>query len=82
VDLGWLLDHMRQDLLAIEALSDAGLQPQDAQRVLHLRAHDKAGQSTVRVNLTGEETFWLNDLERDDVYRCAVPWFCQRPYCA
>jgi hypothetical protein len=71
IDLAWLQGHLLQDLQAIESLAEAGMHPDDAQRILQLRAHDKSGRASVRVNLTGDATFWLNDLEKDSVYRSA-----------
>jgi hypothetical protein len=72
IDLAWLQSHLLQDLQSIETLVDAGLHPTDASKVLMLRADEGAGKTNVRVNLTGDSTFWLNDIESDEIYRCEV----------
>lgn len=71
LDLAWLQDVLLRDASQVQSLVAAGLHPQDAMRVLHLRAHDESERASVRVDLSGEASFWLNDLESDATYKCA-----------
>ena len=72
VDLAWLQEHLLRDQRLSAALVDAGVPAEDASKLLQLRAHDKTIQADVRVNLTGSECFWLNDIENDAPYKCAT----------
>ena len=72
VDLAWLQGHLLNEVVALDALVRAGMRPTDARAVLQLRVQDTSASATVRVNLTGDATFWLNDLESDEPYKCAV----------
>lgn len=71
VDLAWLQDLLLRDAAQVHSLVAAGMHPQDAMRVLHLRAHDESERASVRVDLSSEACFWLNDLESDATYKCA-----------
>lgn len=76
LDLAWLQGVLLQDARSMASLVEIGLNADTAQRVLQLRAHDQSGRTAVRVNLTSEATFWLNDLERDSMYKCAAAAMC------
>lgn len=58
-----------RDAMSVAALNAAGLHPSDARAMLSLRAHDRSAQPSVRLDLRSEACFWLNDLEKDPVYR-------------
>lgn len=58
-----------RDAMSVAALNAAGLHPGDARAMLSLRAHDRSAQPSVRLDLRTEACFWLNDLEKDPVYR-------------
>ena len=70
LDLSWLQGFLLQDLKSMSSLVHAGVESDVAQQVLQLRAHDQSSRTAVRVNLTSEASFWLNDLEKDSMYRC------------
>jgi hypothetical protein len=71
VELTKLQDVLLHDTKLQTSLLAAGFHPTDAAAVMAARAADRTGTGAVRVDLRGEATFWLNDLERDSLYRYA-----------
>jgi hypothetical protein len=69
LDVAWLQDVLLRDAKVLHALRSAGFHAQDAMEVLQLRAYDESHAASVRVDLSGEACFWLNDLESDKSYQ-------------
>lgn len=77
VDLAWLQGHLLNEAAALHVLVQAGMRPRDAREILQLRVLDTSASANVRVDLRGDATFWINDLETDEMYRCAgLPESC------
>jgi hypothetical protein len=69
LDTAWLQDVLLRDARVLHALRSAGLHAQDAMKVLQLRALDESNTASVRVDISGNSSFWLNDLESDKSYQ-------------
>jgi hypothetical protein len=65
-----LQSMLLSDAKLAESLHAAGMHPVDAMSILRLRALDHSSNPAIRLDLRAEHCFWLNDLEKDETYRC------------
>lgn len=72
INLATLETIIREDSKLGDTLHAAGMHPIDVGNMLMLRALDRSSNTAIRLDLRSPHCLWLNDLEEDPQYRCAI----------